>query len=167
MPVLKHNRLSIHRCCDILNIRSQRFDNDETNHLYTFLINSVDDYKVIFYETIEKYYLRFMLKIDNNIRTYIMLNKNRFRNFMKFNISKIKKCLICCEKIRGFTTCYRCKKHICIKCFYNIRNRIKCPFCCYTLFEHLDKYNLKNIPSSIKFDSCVDFTEFNNLEIHT
>ena len=91
MPGLKHNRLSIHRSCDILNIHNRRFDKDETNHLYTFLINSVDDYKVVFYETIEKYYLRFMLKIDNNIRTYIMINKNRFRNFMKFNISKIKK----------------------------------------------------------------------------
>jgi hypothetical protein len=168
MPRLKHNILSIHRSCYILNIQIKRFDNDETNHLYTFLSNCLNDCKIIYYERVQNnLYLRFILKIDNSIRTFIMINKNRFRNFMKFNISKIKKCLICCEKSKGYTTCYRCKKHICIKCFYNIRNRTVCPFCCYSLFEHLDRYNLKNIPSSLKFDLPNDINEFNNLEIST
>ena len=74
---------------------------------------------------------------------------NHFINAVKYNHKQ--RCCICSSKTRIFKECGRCNGSLCVPCFdkVGITKTYQCPFCRYTLNNHINE-NIKRHDMSLE-----------------
>ena len=89
------------------------------------------------------------LKICPDAKTLFLLkvtNIEIIENYVISILSKnTKRCQLCCEKSsKKFKECGQCSMQFCHSCFKKANeNCLSCPFCRYTLLNHIEKYITK------------------------
>jgi hypothetical protein len=106
----------------------QRMKMDYNKGDVQFVVKGIRDVSLLFYDQIGQHIVAKCLPAINVVDGF----------FLNIRHKGPRQCKLCFEKgTRRTIECARCRQRICPPCFYQLRMTTWCPFCRYSLYEHI------------------------------